>query len=189
MSAGRKAVSLADLQGVAEGGFLTSVRKMLLGEDAPGGPAEDEPLTSRALAAADVDWDAYGKPADWAHRTTPADVRRLASDLACERLPVRDEALVRKMAQRWELPENYSFSRPDVERVQAMLQRCYKEVLRELPQAPARNRQPVKMPVRQSHYGANSRVVTRRRDGVAFVGGYVVDEATAQETLRTVGES
>lgn len=188
MSAGRKGVSLADLQGVADDGYLTSVRKFLLGEDAPAGPSTVEPvaLPQDVFASADVDRDCYGKPADYAHRTTRADVKRLVSAAAKKRLPDADGPLVDYLMFRLSMPDRMRPTRQDAERVARVLRDCYRVEMAGLPVSPGRKPATARMPTKSHTYGECSAVVRRYVNGDVTVGGRTVTADEADMALRTI---
>lgn len=190
MSAGRKTAPLADLQGIAGFGHLDAVRKFLLGEDAPECTDDEEtPSWEEAFPAANVDREFYGKPADWVHRTTRSDLKRLVADAAKKRLPEADAYLVDHVMFGKRFPALVHPSREDLIRVGRKLRQCAQDEMNGL--APERTRKPKteRMPTRSHLHGECSAVVTRYRNGDVTVEGstQAVSAAEADKALRTVG--
>lgn len=186
MSAGRRRVSLDDLQGVAGDGYSTAVRKMLLGEDAPTGPGAAPELVAVPLLSADAPREAYTKPADWAHRTTRAEVRAEVKRRAVKRLPLGMVPLVNKMLYGDAL-KGVTYTRPEIDTCARVLREVYRDFMAEVPPRPVRKVKTERMPTRMHGRGENSRVVVRVKTGEVFVGDRMVTEAEADLARREIG--
>lgn len=183
MSRGRRSASLSLLQEAVllDERLGRQVKAALLGAS----PEEVHAPTPERLALGG-DWphlfgapttsDDYGKPADYAHRTTAGDVRREARDLTLEALGHLDrDAVLDYLAG--DSAEDAGLTLAEAGTVERVMARAVDHVRSTLPADRVRKgRYTARMPDRR---GECSAVVTRRRDGSVHVGGEPVEDAAA----------
>jgi hypothetical protein len=178
VSAGRKTVKLADLQGSL--GRTDVVGLLLEGQPVRHDVLEDRPLLDEYDFQRHIR-DGYRRPADFRLETTREDLLHEVEAEMYLALPYHLHFLVHAVT--WKQPLPPYAEGWEVAKVVKTFQRIHKELRRTLPkqQRLPKNKVGLRTPPRKE--APASKVVVRKRNGLVLVDGHEVSEQEAQEAL------